>query len=63
MFLPVDPTTGEPAEISFEAFAAAWKAGREWMAQRRAERLAKRLRRLSDAELHDIGFSRLNAGV
>jgi uncharacterized protein YjiS (DUF1127 family) len=61
MFLPIDPHTGEPEGVSFEAFASAWQASRHWMVRHRAGRLARRLRHLSDAQLRDLGLARLNA--
>jgi uncharacterized protein YjiS (DUF1127 family) len=59
MFFPIDPATGQPAEVSFEDVVMVWKATRDWMSRRRAAKLGRRLHRLSDAQLRELGFERL----
>jgi uncharacterized protein YjiS (DUF1127 family) len=59
MFLPIDPNTGLPDEASFEDFETVWKAVRDWMFRRRAAKLGRKLHRLSDAQLRELGLARL----
>jgi uncharacterized protein YjiS (DUF1127 family) len=59
MFFPLDPVTGQPAEVSFSDVVTVWKAARGWMSRRRAAKLGRQLRRLSDAQLRELGFLRL----
>jgi hypothetical protein len=35
MFFPLDPVTGQPAEVSFSDVVTVWKAARGWMSRRR----------------------------
>ena len=62
MFLPIDPNTGLPAEVSFQDVEAVWRAVRDWMFRRRAAKLGRKLHRLSDAQLRELGLARLQGG-
>jgi len=63
MFFPIDPNTGMPAEVSFEDAATIWKAVRDWTSRRRAVKLGRKLHRLSDAQLQELGLARLQGGL
>ena len=58
MHIPVDPQTGMPVEVSCD-WASVLPIGlRKWLARRTLERVARRLRRVSEAELNSVGLSR-----
>jgi uncharacterized protein YjiS (DUF1127 family) len=59
MFFPIDPNTGLPAEVSFADVEMVWKAVRDWMSHRRAAKLGRKLHRLSDAQLQELGLAQL----
>jgi uncharacterized protein YjiS (DUF1127 family) len=62
MFLPIDPNTGLPAEVSFQDVETVWRAARDWMFRRRAAKLGRSLHRLNDAQLRELGLARLQGG-
>ena len=62
MFWPIDPITGQPGQMSFDDIRVVWKATRDWMSRRRAARLGRRLHRLSDGQLRELGVARLQRG-
>ena len=58
MQIPLDPRTGMPVEISFDWVSVLPFSLRTWFVRRTLERAARRLRRVSEAELNSIGLSR-----
>ena len=55
---PIDPTTGLCAEFSFADYVALWRGCRDALRRRKARRLSRRVRKLSDAELSEMGLVR-----
>ena len=55
---PIDPTTGLCAEFSYSDYVALWRFCLDAVHRRKARRLSRRVRRLTDAELSEIGLVR-----
>ena len=59
MQIPVDPRTGMPAEVSFDWTGILPTALQQWLIRHKLQRIARQLRWLSEADLNQVGLSRL----